>query len=377
MSNPNSERAGEKTGRIVGMNSPLQSLEALVRCESPTEDLAACNEVMFVAAEIAKDVLGTPARILQILGRPVFWWGDESPAIVLLAHLDTVWPKNSFQPIWDVTGDVIRGPGVFDMKAGFIQALYALKGITGSVALVATSDEETGSAASRELIERLSRQAQAVLVLEASLDGKVKTGRKGTAMYQVIVHGRAAHAGLEPEKGINSSVEIAHLILKLASLENSENGTTVVPTVVRSGNTTNTVPDLAVLDIDARSFSQDELLRVDNAIRSLSACHPEARIEIQGGLNRPPLQPSSTAELFSRAQEVALSMGFALEGAQVGGASDGNFAAAAGARVLDGMGAIGSGAHAQTEWASFSALETRSLFLHNFIDVLLNEIQND
>ncbi len=373
MTTPYSERGAKKTGRIAGMNSPLQSLEALVRCESPTEDLPACNEVMQLAAEIALDVLGTPARVLQIAGRPVFWWGDETPAIVLLAHLDTVWPKNSFQPIWSVTGDVIRGPGVFDMKAGFIQALYALKGISGSVALIATSDEETGSAASRDLIERLSRQSKAVLVLEASLDGKVKTGRKGTAMYQVSVHGRAAHAGLEPEKGVNASVEIAHLILKLASLENPEHGTTVVPTVVRSGNTTNTVPDLATLDIDARSFSQAEILRVDEAIRSFSAVHPQARIEIQGGLNRPPLQPTSTQELFEVAAKVATAMGFVLEGAQVGGASDGNFAAAAGARVLDGMGAIGSGAHAQSEWASASALESRSLFLHNLIKALQNE----
>ena len=113
-----SERAGEKAGRIVGMNSPLESLEALVRCESPTEDLEACNEVMQIAAEIALSVLGEPARILQVKGRPVFWWGDENPEIVLLAHLDTVWPKSSFQPIWNVTGDVIRGPGVFSEGRG-------------------------------------------------------------------------------------------------------------------------------------------------------------------------------------------------------------------------------------------------------------------
>ena len=373
MTKYSSKRAEEKAGRIVGMNSPLQSLEALVRCESPTEDLEACNEVMQVAAEIALSVLGEPARILQVEGRPVFWWGVENPAIVLLAHLDTVWPKNSFQPIWNVTGDVIRGPGVFDMKAGFIQALYALQGISGSVALIATSDEETGSAASRELIEKLSRQSKAVLILEASLDGKVKVGRKGTAMYQVRVHGLAAHAGLEPEKGINASVEIAHLILKLAALESPEHGTTVVPTIVRSGNTTNTVPDLAILDIDARSFSQAEIARVDGAIRAFAPSHPQAKIEIQGGPNRPPLQPESTKELFEMAANLATTMGFVLEGAQVGGASDGNFAAAAGAQVLDGMGAIGSGAHALNEWASLSALKTRSLFLHNFLQLLVKQ----
>ncbi|MTA94572.1 MAG: M20/M25/M40 family metallo-hydrolase, partial [Actinobacteria bacterium] len=188
----------------------LAALEALVRCESPTEDLEACRSVVHLASDIATRVLGVPAQIKEIEGRPVFWWGAEKPDVVVLAHLDTVWSKGSYQPLWEVNGDVLRGPGTFDMKAGFIQALYALKGIEGSVALVATTDEETGSHASKALIKDLSKESKAVLVLEASLDGKVKTGRKGTAMYQIKVHGLAAHAGLEPEKGINATTEIAH-----------------------------------------------------------------------------------------------------------------------------------------------------------------------
>lgn len=351
----------------------LSSLEALVRCESPTEDLAACREVMSVASAIAREVLGDPGRILEIEGRPVFWLGDENPAVVLLGHLDTVWPKGSFEPLWEVNGDVIRGPGVFDMKAGFIQALYALKGITGSVALVASSDEETGSATSKELIQKLSQGSTIVLVLEASLDGKVKTGRKGTSMYQIEVHGRAAHAGLEPEKGINATVEISRIVLDLAALENPEFGTTVVPTVLRSGNTTNTVPDLATLDIDARSFSQAELVRVDAAIRKLTPINGGASLTINGGINRPPLEPESTQEIYAIAEKVAQQLGITLGSAKVGGASDGNFAAAAGARVLDGLGAVGAGAHAHNEWASVSALEQRTEFLHELILELLND----
>jgi glutamate carboxypeptidase len=212
------------------------------------------------------------------------------------------------------------------------------------------------------------------LVLEAAIDGKVKTGRKGTAMYQVHVHGRAAHAGLEPEKGINATTEIAHIITALAFLENKEKQTTVVPTLVKAGNSTNTVPDYAVLDIDARSYSTDELNRVDAAIRSLVPLHPEARIEITGGLNRPPLETTSTMELYERAEKVAARIGMPPLGhASVGGASDGNFAAAAGAKVLDGLGAVGSGAHATTEWVSIKALEERSAFLHEFIKDLLND----
>jgi glutamate carboxypeptidase len=259
------------------------------------------------------------------------------------------------------------------MKAGFIQALYALKGIEGSVALVATTDEETGSHASKALIKELSASAKAVLVLEASLDGKVKTGRKGTAMYQIKVIGLASHAGLEPEKGVNATTEIAHAILALGKLENSEHGTTVVPTLLHSGNTTNTVPDLAVLDVDARSFSQAELERVDREIKALTAVNPAARLEITGGLNRPPLQPSSTKALYERAEKVAAAIGMKPLGcAEVGGASDGNFAAAAGAQVLDGLGAVGGGAHAPSEWVSISSMQERSDFLHALIKDLLS-----
>ena len=352
----------------------LADLEALVKLESPTEDLQACQDVIKLASDIAKKVLGTPAEIRDVNGRPVFWWGASNPDVVVLAHLDTVWPKGSFTPLWKVEGIKATGPGIFDMKAGFIQALYAMKGITGSAALVATTDEETGSATSKEFIKQISAQAKAVLVLEASLNGMVKTGRKGTAMYQIKIHGKASHAGLEPEKGINSTVEIAHAIIAVAGLENKEHGTTVVPTMLRAGNTTNTVPDLAVLDIDIRSYSMDDLKRVDAAIRNLKAVNAQARYEITGGFNRPPLETSSTMALYERAEKVAKELGMPHLGhASVGGASDGNFAAAAGAQVLDGLGAIGDGAHAALEWVDISTLEIRSTFLNALIKDLLND----
>jgi glutamate carboxypeptidase len=361
-----------KYGRLDPM---LAAIEALVRCESPSDDLAACQNVVRLASDIATRVLGTPAQIKEIEGRPVFWWGASAPEILLLAHLDTVWPHGSYSPLWEITGDVVRGPGVFDMKAGFVQALFALKDIAGvadRVALIATTDEEIGSFASRKLIMDLSAKAKAVLVLEASLDGKVKTGRKGTAMYKVNVHGLAAHAGLEPEKGVNATVEIAHVILQLSALENSQHGTTVVPTLLKSGNSANTVPDLAVLEIDARSFAQSELERIDSAIKSIKPTIAGVRLEITGGLNRPPLQPSSTKDLYERIERVAKEIGMSpLGSAEVGGASDGNFAAAAGAQVLDGLGAIGGGAHAPSEWLSLKSVEERSALLHAFIKDLL------
>lgn len=352
----------------------LSALEKLVRLESPTEDLAACRAVIELASQIALDVLGTPAQIREVNGRPVFWWGAQNPDVIVLAHLDTVWPKGSFQSLWSIKENVASGPGIFDMKAGFIQGLFAMKGIDGSVALVATSDEETGSTTSKEFIKEISAKAKAVLVVEATLNGKVKTGRKGTAMYQVKIHGKASHAGLEPEKGINATVEVGHAILAVSGFENKELGTTVVPTMLRSGNTTNTVPDLAVLDIDVRSFSMAELQRVDAAVRNLTAVNSAAKYEITGGFNRPPLETTSTMALYERAERVAKALGMPPLGhASVGGASDGNFAAAAGAQVLDGLGAVGDGAHAAHEWVDITTLENRSALLHALIKDILND----
>jgi glutamate carboxypeptidase len=192
-------------------------------------------------------------------------------------------------------------------------------------------------------------------------------------MFQISVHGKASHAGLEPEKGINATTEVAHLILALSALENKEHGTTVVPTLLTSGSTINTVPELAVLEIDARSFSEDDLRRVDAAIKSIAPTLEGARIDVAGGLHRPPLQPSSTVELYEIAEKEASRIGMPpLGSAEVGGASDGNFAAAAGARVLDGLGAVGGGAHAANEWVKLSYIEERSAFLHAFIKELLS-----
>ena len=351
----------------------LIDIQRLVECESPTEDLAACNQVVDLAVEIANKLLKTPAAKMNESGRPVFWWGAKNPKIVLLCHLDTVWPKGSFQPTWKIEADTATGPGVFDMKAGFVQALYAISQINGvqdNVALVATTDEETGSATSKELIERLAKTAQAVLVFEASLDGKVKTGRKGTAMYQVSVIGKASHAGLEPEKGINATTELAKLVMQISTLENPEFGTTAVPTVMQSGTTTNTVPALAKLDIDVRSFTISELNRIDKSIRALSS--DVAKVEVTGGINRPPLETSSSMELYEKLEKVAKDLGLSPIGhASVGGASDGNLAAAAGAKVLDGLGAIGVGAHAPGESIKISTIEERIKLTTAFINELL------
>jgi glutamate carboxypeptidase len=355
----------------------IEDLQKLVEFESPSEDLAACRGVAELAVAIANEKLNPEAKVIEENGRPVFWWGSTNPEVLILAHLDTVWPKGSFVPTWNVTGDIAKGPGIFDMKAGFLQAIYAVADIPNSatkVAIIATTDEEVGSQTSRALIERLSKTAKAVLVLEASLNGKVKTGRKGTAMYQIALHGRASHAGLEPEKGINATTLIAEIVLEVAKLANPEFGTTVVPTVMNSGTTTNTVPALATLDVDIRSYSSSELSRIDSAIKSLVSSNSQAKLEVIGGINRPPLETSSTAELYEILEKVAKEIGFAPIGhASVGGASDGNFAAAAGARVLDGLGAVGDGAHAPHEQILLSSIPARVTLLTAFIKELIRD----
>lgn len=353
------------------MSLLLGHLERLVRCQSPTSDITSCRAVIKIASEIAAEVLGKSAQIHEIENRPIFWWGSENPEIVLLTHLDTVWPIDSFAPLWEVKDNRITGPGVFDMKTGFIQALYALRGVTGSIALIATTDEESGSHSSRKLIEKLSQNARAVLVFEASVDGAVKIGRKGSADFKLSVIGRAAHAGLEPEKGINATVEIAHLILQIAKLSNPEFGTTVVPTTMSAGRTTNTVPELATLDIDVRSFKSAELTRIADALKSLAPQNPAAKLNLTGQINRPPLELSSTHLLFERAKKVNAALGRPpLSGLSVGGVSDGNFAAAAGAPTLDGLGAIGGGAHAQGEWVKADSIESQI----EFINALLTDL---
>jgi glutamate carboxypeptidase len=353
----------------------LDDLKSLVELQSPSEDLEACRRVIELAAQIAKKELGTSPKIFDENGRPVFWWGAEKPSIVILTHLDTVWPIDSYLPLWKIDGDKISGPGIFDMKAGFLQALYALKEIPGAasqVALIATTDEETGSRTSRDLITRVSVDADAVLVTEASLDGKVKVGRKGTSMYSIKVIGRASHAGLEPEKGINATFEIARIVNMLKSLESKELGTTVVPTTMHSGTTTNTVPAIATLDIDSRSFTMAEMQRVEKALRDFTPEHPEARIEVTGGINRPPLELTATSDLYATLEKVATKFGLGEIGsASVGGASDGNIAAAAGAKVLDGLGAVGDGAHAPHEHILSSTIPARIALLTAFIKELM------
>jgi len=345
----------------------VEDLERLVCAESPSGDpelTRACAAV--VSDWVAERLPGAPhPETVERAGVTHLRWRFGGPTEVLvLGHLDTVWPAGTLAR-WPFTVQHGRatGPGCFDMKAGLVQAVHALAALddrTG-VCLLVTADEELGSPSSATLVEETARGARAVLVAEPSADGALKVERKGVGVYRFLLEGRAAHAGLEPERGRNAGVAAAHLVLAAARLGDAAAGTTVTPTVLRAGTTTNTVPAEAELAVDVRAATAAEQRRVDTALRALPPEVPEVTWRIEGGINRAPLERASSAGLFGLARRLWAERGLGdLAGVAVGGGSDGNITAAAGVRTLDGLGAVGGGAHAEGEWVDVAALRPRT-----------------
>jgi glutamate carboxypeptidase len=356
----------------------IDAVRTLVEVESPSSDVASCQRAVESAATLASSWLGSPGRVETHGGRPVLRWGPDRPRVLLLGHLDTVWPLGTLERIpWAIDGDRLRGPGVFDMKVGVVQAIGAVAllglGPDEGVGMLFTTDEEIGSETSRGVIENAARHADAVLVLEPSVEGELKTARKGTSWYLVQINGRAAHAGLDPERGINALVEAADLVRDAVTWAQPDLGTTVTPTTGRAGVTENTVPDSAVIGIDVRAWSAEEQQRVDDLARGWRPTHPEAGVAIiGGGINRPAMEPSAGEGLARLAEKCAQRMGIDPLGSRaVGGASDGNFTAALGVPTLDGLGAVGDGAHADHEWASASAIPQRTALVAALIAGIL------
>jgi glutamate carboxypeptidase len=348
----------------------LADIEELVRCESPSSVLDAVAASAELVAHVGGRRLGTAPERIVIDGRTHLRWrlGAGPSRVLLLGHHDTVWPLGSLATHpFTVNGGVLRGPGCFDMKAGLVLALHAAAQLAdpSGVTLLVTGDEEVGSPTSRSLIEEEAAGCAAALVLEASADGgALKTERKGTSMYRVRALGRAAHAGLEPERGVNATIELAHQVLAAAGIADAGRGTTVTPTVISAGRTTNTVPDEGAFDVDVRMWDGAEQDRVDAAMRVLRPALAGARLTVTGGPNRPPLAAAASMALFDRAGDLAKGLGLPpLASAAVGGASDGNFTAGVGTPTLDGLGAVGGGAHADHEHVLVAELPGRAALL--------------
>ncbi len=351
----------------------LDALADLVSYEAPSTDKAALDRLAgHLQARFA--ALGAQAEILDnpVGGNHVYvkYPGVEEVAhVLLLCHFDTVWDLGTLaRRPFRIEGDRAYGPGTYDMRGGIVVAEYALRTLQAldlsprrPVHILLNSDEEIGSSTSRALIEDAARGAAYVLVMESAFaHGELKVARKGVGDYHLRVFGRAAHAGVEPEKGISAIEELAHQILYLRALNDLERGVTVNVGVVHGGTRSNVIPDYAEAHIDVRAWTQEDARRLDAALHSLKPVLPGAQLTIEGGLNRPPLEFTPQAQaLFEQVQALGAALGQDLKPARTGGGSDGNFTAGLGIPTLDGLGPAGDGAHAEHEHVLISSLAPR------------------
>jgi len=369
----------------------VQLLGRFVRCESPSYDKAAVDRFgRMVAREWRRR--GARVRILRQKQRgnhvrAEVRPGDGRPAgqILILGHLDTVYPLGTLAKMpFRVSGGRAWGPGTFDMKAGLVLALAAVdalkgvgvrsdRGLRKRLLFLWTSDEEIGSTTSRREIEREARRSDAVLVLEPAYgrSGALKTARKGVGTAEIIVTGRSAHAGIDPGAGINAVHELALQIARLSKMNDERRGITVQATVIAGGTTSNVVPDHARASVDIRYGHLADAPKLNRELRSLRPILRGARVEVRGGVNRPPLERTAAVrELFHRAQSLMREMGFPLAEASTGGGSDGNFTAALGVPTLDGLGAVGDGAHSLGEHVVIRSLPERAALLAGLLATL-------
>lgn len=339
----------------------IEDLRALVEVESPSRDITALTASAHVVADVIERRLGGKAVFVESAAGPhVHWSGGGEPRVLILGHHDTVFPLGTLERRpFRVADGYVTGPGVFDMLGGLVQAIHGVASLDdrSGVEILVTADEEVGSHSSRALLEERARACGAVLVAEGAADGgALKTGRKGCGSFRVSIQGRAAHAGLEPAAGVNALIEAAHQVLDIAALSRPAIGTTVTPTVASAGTSENVVPAEATVVVDVRVESADEKKRIESAFAVLEPHLDGADITVRGAVNRPPMPESASAELFAVAQELLPG----IQGAAVGGGSDGNFTAALGVPTLDGLGAVGGGAHADHEYVVLDAMAERA-----------------
>ena len=357
-----------------------------MRLESPSHDKAAVDRC---GAEIVRRLEAIGGRVTCVPQRERgdhvrAEFGHTDRQILLLGHFDTVWPVGQLERMPLAMRDGrLHGPGIFDMKTGIALGMLAARALTATatetetadcsrLVMLWTTDEEIGSETSRELIETEARRSDAVLVLEPSLPGgALKTSRKGCGGYKVTVRGVAAHAGIEPQKGASAVQELAHQILRLNALQDVERGISVNVTQVTAGRAANVIPDEARAIVDVRATDAAGATAVEAAFRQLTPVDPRTTIEAVGGFDRPPLErTAAVAGLFERARRVAAELGIHLADGATGGGSDGNFTAALGVPTLDGLGAIGEGAHALHEHVIVEALPDRAALIAGLVESL-------
>jgi glutamate carboxypeptidase len=366
---------------LAGARRKLPALitftEALVRAESPSSDKAAVDACIALAANRARELGGRVKlhrqRLHGNLLEARFGPRVKDPArrILLLGHLDTVWPLGTLaQMPFTKTKETLAGPGVLDMKAGVAMAFAALEMLAEAdllhreIVLLLNSDEEIGSPVSRPVTEALAAQCSAVYVLEAAQGLACKTARKGTGVFRIDVQGVAAHAGVDFEKGASALLELTRLIETVSGWTDLKRGLTVSVGIAAGGSKTNVVPASAFAEVDVRIARKADGPRIERRFAKLKPIDRRCSLIVSGGINRPPMErKAGTIKLYRRARQLAASLGFTLDEASTGGASDGNFTAALGIPTLDGLGPVGQGAHASHEHLLLEHLAPRTALL--------------
>lgn len=362
-------------------NNILDSIGEIVNIESPSRDALGSVAVVGWLERQARQIsneFGIEKISAEGFGEHLIiraFSSNEKP-VLLLGHTDTVHPKGSFnENPTRVEDDKFYGCGIFDMKANCVLMLEVLRAFSRlnirpkrPITILLSCDEEIGSQTGREPVEREAKKSEFCLVCEPSSNGRVKTGRKGTANYTLKARGIAAHAGLEPQKGASAILEIARQIEKLHSFNDFETGTTVTVGTITGGTTSNVVPAEAECVIDVRFTSTGEANRIESAIRNLKSIDERVKLEVTGAINRPPMERTGDViNLYEKARNIAASFGYDLGETQVGGASDGNFVGALGVPVLDGLGIAGDGAHTSSEYILIDDIPARAALVANLI----------
>jgi glutamate carboxypeptidase len=365
------------------LDEMVATISELVEIESPSDDKAAVDRISEIIAAKFTEIGGTARfHLAREFGNhlQVDFAGDRSgKPVLLLGHYDTVYPIGTLAKMpCVISNGKLTGPGVLDMKSGIglmLHALAALKhwhgGLPRPVTVLLVSDEEVGSDSSRAITESLAKKSAAVLVVEPSYGpaGAVKTARKGVGEYQVKVTGKASHAGLDFQKGVNAIVELARQIEKISGFTNLQTGLTVNVGVISGGSRTNVVPPEAVAHVDVRIARMKDAAGIEKKMRALRPFNRKCRVEVSGGLNRPPMERTpGVAALYGKAIEIANGLRWKLGEAAVGGGSDGNFTAGMGIPTLDGLGGVGDGAHAVHEHIVISELPRRATLVAGLIE---------
>lgn len=362
----------------------VANVRELVVRESPTDDKQACDSLAsFLAAEFQRIGGRVKIQSQRQAGNHLqvdFKGAKGRSPILLLGHYDTVYELGTLKTMpWREEKGRLYGPGVFDMKGGIAQMMFAIQalsnisgGIPRPITVLLVSDEEEGSTTSRVLTERLAGRSGAVLVCEPSgPGGALKTARKGVGTFKITVTGQASHAGLDFEKGQNAILELAHQIQAISELTDLKRGITLNVGVVRGGTRTNVVASQAEAEIDLRIARKNDGAMMEQKVRKLRPVNKYCKLRIEGGVNRPPMERTKqVAALFQLARKIALDLGFSVDEIAVGGGSDGNFTAGLGIPTLDGLGAVGEGAHAPHESIVAAELPRRAALLAGLIEAI-------